>query len=122
MSTPPVPTAPRPFSDFSAEARACEPHLHLLVAAGPALSAGFYSLSHVLTEIRQRLGAEAPSYNTLRLLPRKLAGLLRLSFGREVELYRTVRLGRRVVGLSDDGAVALRLAREYFAEIDNRRP
>jgi hypothetical protein len=106
-----------PFIDFPKEARACEPHLRLFVAIGPVLTAGFYSLSCALTEVRQRLGDEAPSYNTLRLLPQKLARLLRLSFGREVELYRTVPLGRRVVGLSADGVVVLQLARDYLTEI-----
>jgi hypothetical protein len=111
----PTPASPRPFSDFPTEARTCEPHLRLLVAIEPVLVAGFYSLSHALAEVRGRLGAETPSYNTLRLLPQKLTRLLRLSFDREVELYRTVPLGRRVVGLSADGAVVLRLAREYLA-------
>jgi hypothetical protein len=115
-----VPAPPRPFSDFSEEARKCEPHIRLLVATEPVLSAGFYSLLFALTEVRQRLGAESPSYNTLRLLPKKLAKLLRLSFGREVELYRTVRFGCRVVGQSADGAAVLQLARDYLVEIGRR--
>jgi hypothetical protein len=121
MPTVPAPAAPRPFSDFPDEARKCEPHLCLLLAVGPVLSAGFYSLSHALAEVQRQLGDEAPSYNTLRLLPPKLARLLRLSFGHDVVMYRTVQFGRRVVGLSADGPVVLRLAREYLAEADRRR-
>jgi hypothetical protein len=112
---PETSTSPRPFSDFPAESRKCEPHLRLLVAVGPVLSAGFYSMSHAFAEVQRQLGDEAPSYNTLRLLPQKLARLLRLSFGRDVELYRRVPFGRRVVGLSADGPVVLRLARDYLA-------
>lgn len=118
MSTHFACPAPRPFSIFPVEARACEPYLLLLVAAGPVLSASFHSLSYALAMLRSQLGEDTPSYSALRLLPRNLADLLRLSFGREVELYRTVRLGRRIVGRSADGVEALRLACEYFAASD----
>jgi hypothetical protein len=115
-----APHIPRPFADFPEEARKCEPYLRLLVAIEPVLIQGFYSLSHAFAEVRRRLGTEAPCYNSVRLMPKKLAKLLRQSFGREVELYRTVRFGRRVVGLSADGFVIIQLARNYLVEISHQ--
>lgn len=112
----PAPSPPRPFCDFPAEARECEPHLRLFLAIGPLLAAGCRSLWDIHRKLPQ-VGRRC--YSTIRLLPDRLQALLNLAFGHPVELYRTRWPdGGAVLGLTAEGRVALRLTTEYLAGLD----
>lgn len=113
-----MPTQPRPFTDFPLEAEERHQHLVWFCAAARLLAHGrCRSLWDVLRRLETDLPpGQCPSYSSLRLLPERLAGLLRLSFSRDVTLYRTRWSdGGNVVGLTDDGREVLRLAEEYLA-------
>jgi hypothetical protein len=90
------------------------------VDAAQLLESGCCSLHQVHKELHKLPGFH-PGLSYLCKLREKLAPLLLRSFRREVCIYlNSGQNGLPVMGLSEDGREALRLAIEYLAELDRQ--
>jgi hypothetical protein len=113
------PSPVRPFSEFPCEAAECDQALRWFQAAGQLMVVRCKSLWDVCRKLCEA-SQDAPSYSSLRLVLQSLAKLLRLSFGRNIEVYRTRwPNGGSVIGLTEEGRVALRLTVEFLAKVDD---
>lgn len=120
-SSPLPSSTPRPLTDFPGDTKKVLRYLLWFAQIGPYLEAGCNSLAAAFVAMATDATGGYPKYSSVRLLPEKLESLFALAFGHEVILYRTRWAdGGEVVGLTEDGAIALQLTREYLRSLGYR--